>query len=138
MPWSQLNRQIARKMQHSRLTRRVSKRRVRIAHIPNANPGHRTCNKHPGGILECSACLQQRRKPLYRIEDRLHVEVHDLCKRGIRVGVEAFAPRSAGVGEQYIDVIGVLSDFGHEPVNFGYFAAVGRDGDCDCAWPSVG
>lgn len=54
------------------------------------------------------------------------------------MGVEAFAPCSAGVGKQDIDVVSVFTDFGHQPVDFGYFAAVGWDGDCDCAWLSIG
>jgi len=111
MSGAQLNRQIARKMQHRRLTRRIAKRRVRITHTPNANPCHRACNKHPGRILKRSTRLQQRRKPLNRIEDSLHVEVHDFCKGRIRVGVEAFAPCSTGVGKQDVNVVSVLADF---------------------------
>lgn len=54
------------------------------------------------------------------------------------MGVEGLAPGGAGVGEQDVDVVGVLLDLGDEPVDLGHLGAVGGDGDGDCSGAAVG
>lgn len=43
--------------------------------------------------------------------------------------VEGCPPRSAGVGEKDVDMLGVFADFSDEAVDLGRFGNVGRDGD---------
>lgn len=45
------------------------------------------------------------------------------------MGVELLAPGGARVREEDVDVVGGLGDFGHEPLDFGHFGAVGGDRD---------
>lgn len=59
----------------------------------------------------------------------LNVQIHDFLERTLGVLVELFAPGRAGVGEQDVDVVGVLGDFGDEALDFACFGDVRGDRD---------
>jgi len=62
-------------------------------------------------------------------EDTLHVQVHDFVESVLRGRVEGCAPRGSGIGEQDVDVVGVLGHFGDQAFDFGRFGDVCWDGD---------
>ena len=62
-------------------------------------------------------------------EDALDVQVHDFRPSALGGLVERRAPRGAGVGEQDVDMVGMLGDFCDEALDFGGFGDVCGDGD---------
>ena len=59
----------------------------------------------------------------------LHIQIHDFLERTLGVLIELLSPGRAGVGEQDVDVVGVLGDFGDEALDFACFGNVRGDGD---------
>lgn len=128
MPRAQLHRQVSSQMNNRRLGRTVPIRPL-LTNGPNAQPGHRRSDDHPARLLERSPLLQEGRKLADGVEHAPHVQVHDLGEGRVRVLVEGGAPGGARVGEQDVDVVGVLADFGHEVLHAGDGGGVGGDGD---------
>lgn len=52
--------------------------------------------------------------------------------------IELLAPSRARVGEQDVDMVGVLAHLGHQPLNLGHLTAVRGHGDGDGARALVG
>lgn len=59
----------------------------------------------------------------------LDVQIHDFGKGAFRVLVEGRPPRSAGVGEEDVDILGVFADFSDEALDLGRFGDVGWHGN---------
>lgn len=62
-------------------------------------------------------------------EDTLHVQVHDLVEGVLRGRVERCAPRSTGVREQDVDVVGVLGHFSNQAFDLRWFGDIGWHGN---------
>jgi hypothetical protein len=60
----------------------------------------------------------------------LHVQLHDLGEGLGRVLIEALAPGGAGIGEQNIDMVGVLADLGDESLDLTVLGEICGNGVC--------
>lgn len=61
-------------------------------------------------------CRQQGSEFLDGVEDALHIQVHDLAKLVLWVGIKFLPPCCTGVGEEDVEMGGGLGDLGDEPV----------------------
>lgn len=101
-----------------------------LAQSPNSQPGNGSGDDHPRRIIQRGPLLQQRSKLADEIEHAADVQVHHLGKGTVGVGVELLAPRGAGVGEEDVDMAGLLGHFCDEVLDPFERGAVGGDGDC--------
>ena len=58
-------------------------------------------------------------------EDTLHVQIHDLVEGVLRGRVKRCAPRSTGVREQDVNMVGVLGHFGNQAFNLRRLGDIG-------------
>jgi hypothetical protein len=61
------------------------------------------------------------------VEHALDIQIHDLGKGLIRMGVEFLSPCSSGVGKQYVNMICCFGDFVDKMLNPGELRAIGGD-----------
>lgn len=73
--------------------------------------------------------LQHRLKQLHHVEDAPDIQIQDLGRRPIWRRFERSAPGRAGVGDQDVDVVGVLLDCLDQLCHFLPLAHVGGDAD---------
>lgn len=59
----------------------------------------------------------------------LHIQIHDFLERTLGVLIKLLSPSRAGIGEEDVDVVGVLGDFGDEALDLACFGDVRGDGD---------
>lgn len=137
MARAQLNSQVTTQMQHSSLASRVP---VGSLLTQRADPQtrHTRRDEHTTRVRMLSSLLQQGGENPNGVEDGFDVEVHDLGKGLVWVGVETFTPGGARVGEEDVDLVGVLADGGEERVDTLHVGGVGGDGDGDGAGGAVG
>jgi hypothetical protein len=64
-----------------------------------------------------------------RIENTLHIQIHNLCKGIIRMGIKLLTPRRSRIREQDINMISRLADFGNQMLDAREFCAVGWNGN---------
>ena len=68
----------------------------------------------------------------YSVKNAFHVQVHDLPKCLVRMGIELFSPGGARVGEQDIDVVGGFFHLPEQVFHAFNSTAVCRHGDSTC------
>lgn len=100
-----------------------------LAQCANSKASNTRCDDDARRVLKSCLLLQQGRKQLDGVKDSSDVEVHDLGKGIVRVSIELLAPCSSCIGEQDIDVIGVLADLLKERLDAFNSSGIGGDGD---------
>ena len=128
MPGAQLDGEVSTQMQHGRLAGAVSVCPL-AAHGSDSQAGHARRDDDPRRVLDGAALLQERQELADSVEDSPDVQVHHLGERTVGVGVDVLAPGRAGVGQQDVDMVGVLLDIGEQLLHAGQVGAVGGDGD---------
>lgn len=86
-------------------------------------------NDDAGRVFLAGALLQHRGEQADSVEDGTDVEVHDLGKGVVRVRVEMLAPGGSRVGQQNVDVVGVLAHLVQKVLNASKRRRVGGHGD---------
>lgn len=110
------------------LGRRVSECSL-LAQCADTDTSHRGGDQHPTWVLNRPPLLQQRSELSDGVEHTLDVQIHHLGESGVRVLVERLAPCCAGVGEEDVDVVGVLLDLLKEALDALDGGGIGGDGD---------
>lgn len=136
-PGTQLDGQVAAEVDDGRLGRRVPIGAL-LANGANAQAGDAGRDDDAGGVRARSGLVQQRRKDADRVEDGLDIEIHDLGKGLVGVGVKGLAPGGAGVGEENVHAVSVLLDLFEQVRHALHVGRVGGDGDGDGAGRAVG
>ncbi len=128
MPGAQLDGEVSTQMKHRRLAGAVSVCSL-AAHGADSQAGHARRDDDPRRVLDGAPLLQERQELADRVEDSSDVQVHHLGERTVGVGVDILAPGRAGVGQEDVDMVGVLLDIGEQLLHAGQVGAVGGDGD---------
>lgn len=130
---AELDGQVATQVQHGGLGRRVPVRSLG-AERAYSQPSDAGGDDHAGRIIDRSPLLEHGLELLDRIENRLHVEVHYLAERVLRVCLERLAPCRARVGQEDVDRLGVFPDLRDERLDTRQSGRVGGHRDGSCAW----
>ena len=130
-----LDSQVLRQMDSSRLGSRVRRRCV-LADCANANTRHRGSDNDTGWICDGCLCCEEWGEPspmlesrlilvptrlvsnilLDRVEHTLDIQIHNLRKHLLGVGVKLLAPCCAGIGEENINMVCGLAYLGDKSV----------------------
>lgn len=121
---AELEGQVAAEVEDGSLGGRVAVGAV-AAQGADAEAGDRGGDDDARGVADGAALLQQGRELADGVEDAADVEVHDLGERLVRVLVKGRAPGGAGVGEEDVDVVGVLAHLGEQVLDAGEVRRVG-------------
>lgn len=137
MTWAEFHGKIATKVDDGSLARGVAVRAL-LADGANSEAGDGGGDEHAAGVFEGIGLLQERRKEADGVEDGLDVQIHDLCKRRISMGIETLSPRRARIRKQDIYMIRMLLDLLQQALHALFCGRIRGGGDGSGAGLEVG